>query len=135
MADTSRIKFNPVTREIEIEGTERFVKTYFDKVQKLLADLAAGGGKEDKPRGRGVKKAGKAKPAPAKKGQTRKGGKGKKGDIFNAVLRFITEGKGISTADLMKKTGLDERQVRGVIYRAEKMGRIKKAGRGLYTAA
>ena len=37
MATQSRIKFNPVTKEIEIEGSENFVKTYFDKVQTMLS--------------------------------------------------------------------------------------------------
>jgi hypothetical protein len=38
MAEISRIKFNPVTKEIEIEGSEKFVKTYFDKIQSMLSD-------------------------------------------------------------------------------------------------
>ena len=29
MTERSRIRFNPVTSEIEVEGTEEFVKTYF----------------------------------------------------------------------------------------------------------
>ena len=37
MGGQSRIKFNPVTKEIEIEGSENFVKTYFDKIQAMLS--------------------------------------------------------------------------------------------------
>ena len=37
MGEQSRIKFNPVTKEIEIEGSEKFVKTYFDKIQSMLS--------------------------------------------------------------------------------------------------
>jgi len=37
MGEQSRIKFNPVTKEIEIEGSEQFVKTYFDKIQSMLS--------------------------------------------------------------------------------------------------
>jgi len=37
MGGQSRIKFNPVTKEIEIEGSEKFVKTYFDKLQSMLS--------------------------------------------------------------------------------------------------
>jgi hypothetical protein len=33
----SRIKFNPVTKEIEIEGSENFVRNAFDKIQALLS--------------------------------------------------------------------------------------------------
>ncbi len=35
MGEQSRIKFNPVTKEIEIEGSEKFVKAYFDKIQVM----------------------------------------------------------------------------------------------------
>ncbi len=48
MEERSRIRFNPATREIEIEGSEEFVRIYFGKVQKLL--LAHVGGKEEKPK-------------------------------------------------------------------------------------
>lgn len=37
MGGQSRIRFNPVTKEIEIEGSEKFVKTYFDKIQSMLS--------------------------------------------------------------------------------------------------
>ena len=37
MANNSRIRFNPVTKEIEVEGTEQFVKTYFAKLQAMLS--------------------------------------------------------------------------------------------------
>lgn len=37
MAKESRIKFNPTTKEMEISGTEKFVKTYFKKLQQLIS--------------------------------------------------------------------------------------------------
>ncbi|MEI7637269.1 MAG: hypothetical protein WCJ37_08180 [Syntrophus sp. (in: bacteria)] len=37
MGEQSRLKFNPATKEIEIEGSEKFVKTYFDKIQEMLS--------------------------------------------------------------------------------------------------
>ncbi len=37
MGEQSRIKFNPVTKEIEIEGSEKFVGIYFDKIQAMLS--------------------------------------------------------------------------------------------------
>lgn len=135
MAEKSRIKFNPVTREIEIEGTERFVKTYFSRIQRLLEDLSAEKEKEGRQQVIAGRKAGKFSAASAKLKQKKGKGKGKRGQIFNTVVKFITESRGIKTAELVKKTGLDEKQVRSVIYRAEKLGRIRKAGRGIYTAA
>lgn len=52
MVEISRIKFNPVTKEIEIEGSEKFVKTYFNKIQTMLT------GKKET----GTKAPGKEKP-------------------------------------------------------------------------
>ena len=43
MEERSRIRFNPVTKEIEVEGSEEFVRTYFDKLHQLLAQSSAGG--------------------------------------------------------------------------------------------
>ena len=37
MAEKSRIKFNPVTKEIEIEGSESFVTVTLDKIQAMLS--------------------------------------------------------------------------------------------------
>ena len=37
MAKQSRIKFNPVTKEVEVEGSEKFVRTYFDKLQGMIS--------------------------------------------------------------------------------------------------
>ena len=39
MSEQSRIRFNPMTKEIEIEGSEAFVKTYFDKLQAMMSGL------------------------------------------------------------------------------------------------
>jgi len=38
MKDRSRIRFNPVTKDIEIEGSEEFVKVYFNKIQEMILD-------------------------------------------------------------------------------------------------
>ncbi len=40
MKENSRIRFNPVTKEIEVEGTESFVKTYFGKLQAMISGPA-----------------------------------------------------------------------------------------------
>ena len=121
MANNSRIRFNPVTKEIEIEGTEKFVKTYFGKIQAMVFGSVE-----------------KAKAAPVKKARkTRKKGPGKKGvtniDKVIGLIKASTEG--ISTAELKEKTGLAERQIWSIVNRAKRAGKIKKAKRGLYGAA
>ncbi|MBU2578093.1 hypothetical protein KKA69_04660 [Patescibacteria group bacterium] len=37
MKNNSRIRFNPVTKEIEVEGSEGFVKAYFNKLQAMIS--------------------------------------------------------------------------------------------------
>jgi hypothetical protein len=42
MARTSYLRFNPDTREIELEGSEAFIKAYFDKLQQKLPTAPGG---------------------------------------------------------------------------------------------
>jgi hypothetical protein len=130
MDERSRIKFNPVTREIEIEGSEDFVKNYFNKIQKLLSVA-----EEPVQTGQRAKRTGVARRArkvvvklPGEK-------KGKKKSNFDTVLELIMgSSEGINTTELKQRTGLSEQQIWGIIYRAEKVGKIKKAKRGVYVS-
>jgi len=109
--EKSRIKFNPVTKEIEIEGNEQFVKKYFSIIQTMMTESRA------------LKGAAPEKAA----GLQRRGSKTVK------VLGLIQSTKdGITTTDLKKKTGLADRQIWAIIYKAEREGKIRKAGRGVY---
>jgi hypothetical protein len=130
MEEKSRIRFNPLTKEIEIEGSEAFVKTYFQKLQGLLSQSPEN--KNEKPPQQGARPARKAKKARAKPGHK----EAAKETQMDAVVSLVnrTEG-GITTSALKEKTGLAERQIWSVVYRAEKQGKIKKTKRGLYVAA
>jgi hypothetical protein len=147
MAKESRIKFNPLTKEIEVEGTEKFVRIYFSKLQQMMS-----GDGEEAPKGaRGRKTAQKktvAKKetkAPAKKKakvqrkpKAKKEAKAiaKKVSGISKIVDLIQKSEaGISTKELQKKTGLKSRQIWTSIYRALKAGKIQKAKRGLYVKA
>ncbi len=123
MASNSRIRFNPLTKEIEVEGTERFVKTYFDKLQAIISGVAE-------------KKTKETKGAPTKATKpAEKKGKGKRVTNISAVLSLIQNNPdGISTAVLKKKTRLSERQIWSIVDRAAKVGKIRKIKRGSYGA-
>ena len=43
--------------------------------------------------------------------------------------------KGVDAPTLMKKTGLADKTIRNILFRAAKQGKIKKAGRGVYVGA
>ena len=115
MQKNTRIRFNPITKEIEIEGTEKFVKAYFKKLQGMMT------GSPDKKgtiRGKVAKKA-----------------KGKKVTNKDKVVSLIQGSKdGISTAELKKKTKLTEQQIWNIVNRAAKEGKIRKMKRGVYGA-
>jgi hypothetical protein len=116
MKDNSRIRFNPVTKEIEIEGSEKFVKAYFAKLQALIFGPA-----EEK-----VKV---AKAAPAKKARkaTKKQPGKKRITNIDAVVGLIKAStEGISTADLKEKTGFTDRQIWSIVNRAKKEGKAWK---------
>ncbi len=49
------------------------------------------------------------------------------------VLAIIKRSKkGVDVATLRQKTGVDEKKIRNVIYKAFKEGIIKRTGRGIY---
>ena len=131
---TTRIRFNPVTRDVEIEGSEDFVKAYFKKIQKILSEP------EEVQEKIPVSRRKKAATAAVSDEETAKGKVKVEKAIkritnFDSVLTLILKSqKGITTTELMGKTGLTQQQIWGVIYRAEKEGKIAKAKRGLYIA-
>ena len=129
MDGRSRIKFNPITQEIEIEGSEKFVKIYFEKIQTLFSETkgAAAQAPIIEPL---AKKIRQSKKAPEVITEI------KSGNISNTVLALIQDSpKGITTTELQEKTGLKARQIWAVVLRGEKTGKVKKLKRGVYVAS
>ena len=147
MTERSRIKFNPQNKEIEIEGSEEFVKIYFEKICGLLSGCLDNGARnfhrpsgrtgeispegdpvaEGMPKNRLRRKSGNAS------GGAKDGRKGKRGTILNTVLALIRSRKeGSTTTQLKDETGFTERQIWTVIYKAERAGKIRREKRGVY---
>jgi uncharacterized membrane protein len=130
MANNSRIRFNPVTKEIEVEGTEQFVKTYFGKLQAMLSGAA-----EKKAAIKKEPKAAKGRPARKSKKAAKKVPGKKRITNRDSVIGLIQgSAEGIFTAELKKKTGLPESQIWNIVNHAAKEGKIRKIKRGLYGA-
>jgi len=145
MKNNSRIRFNPVTKEIEIEGNEEFVKTYFGKLQAMISGAA-----EEKAAIKNERKPVKVAPVKADKKKLKAGkarpqkkamkvAKKEPGikrvtniDMIVGLIQGSTEG--ISTAELKEKTGLAESQIWNIVNRAAKAGKIRKMKRGIYGA-
>jgi septal ring factor EnvC (AmiA/AmiB activator) len=52
------------------------------------------------------------------------------------VLSVIKKSKkGVDVPTLIKKTGFEDKQIRNIVFRAFKQGKIKRAGRGAYIGA
>ena len=130
MASNSRIRFNPVTKEIEVEGTEQFVKTYFDKLQEMIS-----GATEKKVAIKKEPKTAKARSTKKSKKATKKAPGEKRITNIDMIIGLIQGSmEGISTAQLKEKTGLAERQIWSIVNRASKAGKIRKVKRGVYGA-
>ena len=146
MKEQSRIRFNPATKEIEIEGSESFVKTYFDKIQALIsgtpekASLPPKGESKSKktaPQKKVEKKSQAKKVSPLKtvKKTNKKETDEKKATNRDKFVTLIQASKeGISTAELQEKTGLSKNHIWNIISRLTKEGQIKKIKMGLYGA-
>jgi hypothetical protein len=142
MKETSRIRFNPGTGEVEVEGSEKFVKTTFNKLQKLLSgspqerrEPKAGNVRSAKKTRRASSalkavRRKKARPAGMKRGT----GKKKVTNIDAVVALIQGSTGGISTTELKGKTGLTDAQIWNIVNRTAKDGRIRKVKRGLYAA-
>ena len=135
MKKNSRIRFNPVTKEIEVEGSESFVKNYFDKLQAMISGTAekkTRGSKPIKAAVKANKKKLKAVKAHRRKKAMKVSGKKRITNIAS-VLGLIQEStEGISTSELKGKSGLSERQIWSIVNRAAKAGKIRKVKRGVY---
>ncbi len=143
MKENARIRFNPHTGEVEIEGSEKFVETNLNK----LLNFMSLGPKAAKIEPQGLKarvaKGTRKKPAelaPVKRGEKRKEAavpaeKEKKTTLFDMVVGYILESRGITTSELKEKTGLTENQIWSITGKAEKLGKIKREKRGIYIPA
>ncbi len=148
MRKTSYLRFNPETKEIELEGSEEFIKAYFDKLQQKLPQSSGEGKKEPqaattlpaekaKVKAKAKTKAKAKIPAPRKAikvaGKKATDRKSRGASLFNKVVGIIQgSAEGITTSELNVKTGLTDRQIWGITSRAAKLGKIKKTKRGIY---
>ncbi len=75
-----------------------------------------------------------AKKKPAKKAAVKK--KPARKTATHAVVNIIQKSrKGVTTAQIKKKTGLSEKQIWNVVNRAKRQGKIKSEKKGIYVEA
>ena len=137
------IKFNRLTREIELKGSESFIKANFDKIRDLLVESIG----EEKMVSREAKtsqepiavgkmeefQAGlelKAKRPPVRKYIRREGMPGQQRVVVEVVEQKPKE---VSLESLKEKFGLSKSKIGGIIRDAEKLGKIKRVTNGSYS--
>ena len=128
MAERSRVKFNPVTKEIEIEGSASFVTTTLGKIQAMLSGAPV----KKVP----IKKEPKAPKTRPKKNVSPVATGAKRGTLSKAVLTLISSSpEGISMSELKEKTGMKDSQIRNVLSSAIQQKKIQTIRRGVYVVA
>mgnify|MGYP006283573923 CR=1 FL=1 len=119
----------------EIKGVTRDLKKLTQKAEKLTKEIE----KLGKTAARQSTKAKTAKKSTAKKPAVRKPAakKAKTKTATDTVLSAITRSKkGQTTASLAKKTGLKDNNIRAILSRLKKQGKIKTGEKkGLYVKA
>ena len=128
MTEKYRVKFNPGTKEIEIEGSESFVTATFDKLQAMLSGAPV----KKVPLKKETKVAGTR---PEKKASLVATGT-KRGALSEAVLTLIHgSSEGIAMSELKEKTGMKDSQIRNVLSSVIQQKKIQTIRRGVYVVA
>ncbi len=107
--------------EKDLKAIGKDLKKLTQKTEKMIKRLEKPGKAQaaKKPKAKAVKKAAAKKPARVSSSDT--------------VLAIIKRSrKGVDTAALEKKTGFEGRQVRDIVFRLKKQGKIKSEPTGLY---
>ena len=121
-----------------LQAVNRDLKALSKKVDRLVVAV----GKLEKPKVAKKPKAKVVKRKPVKKTVAKKvaakkpAAKKTTKTVIDTVLAIIRRSKkGVNTATLMKKTGLNERQIHNNVYKLKKQGKVKSVGRGVYLKA
>ena len=124
-----------MTVKQDLQSLQREIKALSKTVDNLLktAEKSEKTKVTKKPTAKPVKakttKKASAKKAPAKK-------KPAKLTATDIVLKIVMGRKrGVDVATLIKKTRFEEKKIQNILYRANKMGKIKRVGKGVYVGA
>jgi len=114
---SSKIKINPITKEIEIEVSDEFLVRYFDSLGMSIKkskkiELSSSGGK--------------------RKSVSRK--KSVPGENFNTIVEVLKLNKqdGTTIAQIVEDTKLEKSQIRFELGKAQKKGVVKQIEKGVY---
>ena len=112
----------------DLQAVSKSLKRLIHKIERIAERL---GRPEKAPVAKRPKA--KAKARPVRKAAVKKR---KKTTVIDTTMALIERSKkGIDKATLKKKTGATDNNLRTIIYRLMKQGKIKSGGRGIYLKA
>jgi putative endonuclease len=118
--------FQLTRKESEMTVTKRDLQSLrrqFKAIEKKMDKLIAAAGKAEKPEA--------AKKAPAKKAPVAR--RAAKLTATDTVLGIIKRSKkGVNIKTLMDKTGFNNKKVTNILQRTNKVGKIRRVGKGVY---
>lgn len=123
-----------MTLKQDLKALQKEIKALEKKMAKLATTLE----KSEKPKAAkkpGLKsvKAKTARETIAKKAPAKR--KSPKLTAADQVIKIINRSKGgVDAATLVKTTGFDLKKVRNILHRTFKMGKIRRAGKGVYVS-
>jgi len=110
--------------ERDLKGVAKDLKRLTQKTDKMIKQLE----KSEK-----AQAAKKPKAKTARKAVAKKPTRVSSSDTVLAIIKRSR--KGIDKATLIKKTGFKDSNIRTVLYRLRKQGKIKSVGKGIYVKA
>ena len=113
----------------DLQAVSKELKALANKTERIMNAAA----KLEKTQVRAKAKAKPGKKPRAKKPAAKKAAGQTATDKVVSIIKRSK--KGVDVPTLMKKTGLADKQIRNIVFKASKQGKIKKAGRGVYVAA
>jgi len=124
-----------MTLKQDLKALQKEIKALGKKMNKLVTTIE----KAEKPNAAKKPKAKSTKSKTATKARAKKAPAKKKSAKITAadqVIKIINRSKeGVDATTLAKKTGFDLKKVRNILHRTFKMGKIKRAGKGVYVGA
>jgi hypothetical protein len=123
---TSKIKINPVTKEIEIEVSDEFLIKYFESLGMSMKPSKSSKTEDTEKEIKKTTKIKKSKDEPKEKL--------KKGEIYTTIVELVKLSKkdGITVSEIVDETGLDKKQIYSAVMKAKKSGVIKSSEKGVY---
>jgi predicted Rossmann fold nucleotide-binding protein DprA/Smf involved in DNA uptake len=119
----------------DLQALNKDLKALSTKMEKLIKEFDKG--KTAKVTKKIIAKPTKAKTTkkvPAKKALAKKRpAKLTATDIVLGIL--MADKRAVNVATLIKKTRFDEKKIQNVLYKAKKMGKVKRVGKGVYMSA